>query len=113
MSSKCYLKASIKFLDPSLEGADLAEVARFYRPLLRLDDDNSTSCIFAKIGDGFGVLTLNTQYDVLIDLRMRTQIEKFSGKRIQEIIPVGKDLEIVTIDRTVARGRAVEILEAP
>jgi hypothetical protein len=111
MSSKCYLRASITFLDTSLAGASVAEVARSYRPLLKLNDGNSTSCIFARIGDGLGTLTLDTPYEVLIDLRLHRQIEQFYGMPIHEILPIGKDLEIVTTDRVVARGRAEEILE--
>jgi hypothetical protein len=112
MSSKSYLKASIKFLDPSLDGASLAEIARSYRPLLKLHGEYLTSCFFEKIGDGTGTMKLDTPYEVLISLHMRKQMEEFIGKSIQEILPVGRDLEIVTtIDRTVAKGRAEGILE--
>lgn len=111
MSSKCYLKASIKFIDPSLDGGSLAEIAKFYRPLLKLYDEHMTSCFFEKIGDGVGMMSLDATYGVLISLHMREQIEDFIGKPIQEILPIGRTLEIVTLDRTVARGVVDGIVE--
>lgn len=111
MSSKTYLKASVKFLDPSLDGANLAEVARFYRPLLKVSGDEMTSCFFEKIGDGVGVMKLDTFYEVLISLHMRTYIEQAIGRSIWEAFPVGRELEIVTIHRTVAVGAVEGIIE--
>jgi hypothetical protein len=111
MSSKSYLKASIKFFDSSLDGGGLAKIARSYRPLLKLNDEYLTSCFFEKIGDGFGTMKLDTSYEVLISLHMRKQMEEFIGKLIHEILPVGRDLEIVTADRTVAKGKVEGILE--
>lgn len=111
MSSKTYLKASVKFLDPSLDGANLAEVARFYRPLLKVDGDKLTSCFFEKIGDGIGAMKLNTVYEVLISLHMRDYIEQAIGKSVSETFPVGMTLEIVTIQRTVATGTVEGIVE--
>lgn len=111
-SKKTYLKASVKFLDPSLEGGSLAEIACFYRPLLKLHDGYLTSCFIEKIDDGSGAMKLDTPYEVLISLHMRSQIEEFIGKSIQEILPAGRDLEIVTTaDRIVAKGQVEEILE--
>ena len=112
-SKKTYLKASVRFLDLSLEGGDLAEIARFYRPLLKLHGDCLTSCFFEKIGVGSGAMRLDTSYDVLISLHMHSQMVEFIGKSIQEILPVGRNLEIVTtLGRTVAEGRVEEIFEA-
>ena len=57
-------------------------------------------------------MKLDTPYEVLISLHMRSQIEEFIGKSIQEILPAGRDLEIVTTaDRIVAKGQVEEILE--
>ncbi len=56
-------------------------------------------------------MKLGTQYDVLIKLHMRSHIEEFFGKSIQEIFPVGRVLEITALDRVVARGFVVGILE--
>lgn len=85
MSSETYLKASVTFLNPTLDGANLGEVARSYRPLLRVEGDQLTSCSFEKIGDGASAMKLHTPYAVLISLHLRRQIEEFFDKSIREI----------------------------
>ena len=112
MSSNAYLVAAIRFLDPTLADGDIAEIARHYRPLLKLHDEYFTSCVFERIGDGRGRLALGNPILTVIRLPAREQIEAYLGRSMQEIFPRGSLVELVANDIVVANGQAQALLDS-
>lgn len=112
MSSKIYLKATLTFLEPSLQGGLLDDIAYSHRPLMNLVGEQRTSCHFERIGPGRGVMVLGVPYEVLIKLTMRDSIEEHYGKSIYELFPTDRDLTLTVVpERVVAEGKVIGIVE--
>jgi len=109
MSSRKILVVSVKFLESSLEGKDLSDVAKYYRPLLRVEGEHMTSCFFERIGDGNGPMKLGFPYEATIFLNMAEQIEAFFGKPIGDIFPEGSRIELLAGNKVVAQGLSLRV----
>lgn len=100
-----HLKATLTFCDKTLLGADLAEVAHNYRPLMALPKGVFSSCFFDRIGSGSGPLELGVAYEVQLRLPMRAMIEEYLDLPTEAIWPPGGRLRLLVVpDRTVAEG---------
>ena len=111
MSSKT-LRASIQFVDPSLEGKDLSEIARHYQPHLRVQDDYLTSCFFERIGEGEGVMKLGLPYLTDIHLRFAEEWEALLGIAIEDVFFDGRRIELVAVNKVVASGVSMGVFAA-